>query len=124
MQSLYAVINCRGVFPQYVHIVWKLVVPPRVQIFLWLVSHNKILTRDNLHKRREVSDLTCLFCSEIESVHHLLFECCVATRTWEIILDLVGVNIGLNCESVAKLWLANQQFLVTNAISSAVMWAI
>ena len=48
VQSLYARINCRGVFLVYTHAIWKLVIPPRVQFFLWLLSHNRILTRDNL----------------------------------------------------------------------------
>lgn len=26
----YAVINCRGIFPRFVHVVLKLVIPPRV----------------------------------------------------------------------------------------------
>lgn len=54
--ALYAVINHRGVISTYVHAVWKLHIPPRVQIFLWLLSKNKLLTRDNLAKRREVLD--------------------------------------------------------------------
>ena len=72
VQSLYAVLNHRGVVLLYVSAVWKLKIPPRVQIFLWLVSKNKILTRDNLAKRREVSDKTCLFCNEPESESFVL----------------------------------------------------
>ena len=30
--------------------------PPRIYIFLWLLSNNKTLTRDNLAKRRNVED--------------------------------------------------------------------
>jgi hypothetical protein len=33
VHSLYAVINDHGVKPVYVHNVWKLTVPPRVQVF-------------------------------------------------------------------------------------------
>jgi hypothetical protein len=49
-QFLYVVINFRGITPVFVPSVWKLNVPPRVQVFLWLLSHNKLLTRDNLSK--------------------------------------------------------------------------
>jgi hypothetical protein len=52
IQCLYAVINNHSVKPVYVHVVWKLRIPPRVQIFLWLLSKNKLLTRDNLSKRK------------------------------------------------------------------------
>ena len=58
VQSLYAVISHHGVKPVFVHAVWKLKIPPRVQIFLWLLSKNKLLTRDNLAKRKEVFDNT------------------------------------------------------------------
>jgi hypothetical protein len=50
-QSLYKIINFRGVVPIYLPAMWKLTIPPRVQFFLWLVSKNKLLTRDNLEKR-------------------------------------------------------------------------
>jgi len=65
--------------------VWKLNIPPRVQFFLWLISNNRVLTRDNLVKRREVTDATCLFCSEKESISHLFFDCCVAMHVWKFI---------------------------------------
>jgi len=77
VQSLYAVINHHGVKHVFAHAVWKLKIPPRVQIFLWLLSKNKLLTRDNLAKRRNVDDKTCIFCSDPESIHHLFFDCCV-----------------------------------------------
>jgi hypothetical protein len=38
IQPLYAVINHRGVVPVYVLAVWKLKIPPRVQILLWLMG--------------------------------------------------------------------------------------
>jgi hypothetical protein len=72
VQSLYGVIDFRGVVhPVFVHAVWKLIVPPRVHIFLWLMSKGKLLTRDNLVKRKHLNDKSCLFCSEEESIYHL-----------------------------------------------------
>jgi hypothetical protein len=43
---------------------WRILIPPRVHIFLWLLANNKILTRDNLAKRRREEDDTCMFYSE------------------------------------------------------------
>ena len=82
VQSLYAVIHHRGVTPMFVSSVWKIAIPPRVQFFLWLLSNNRLLTRDNFAKRRDVSDPTCLFCNEKESISRLFFECCVARNVW------------------------------------------
>jgi hypothetical protein len=50
-QSLYKIINFRGVQPVFVPAVWKLLIPPRVQFFLWLLSKNKLLTCDDVEKR-------------------------------------------------------------------------
>jgi hypothetical protein len=79
-QSLYRVINFRGVLPVFIPAVWKLRVPPRIHFFLWLLSNDKLLTRNNLEKSRKVEDLTCLFCSENESIAHLFFDCAVAKQ--------------------------------------------
>jgi hypothetical protein len=124
IRSLYAVINCSGVFPVYVHSVWKLVIPPRVQFFLWLLSHNRLLTRDNLSKRRNVSDLTCLFCAETESISHLFFDCCVAENIWKLIYAILGMDVGKDYESVAKFWISNKKHLIANVMTSVVLWSL
>lgn len=46
VQSLYVVVNFRGVKLVHVPAVWGLRILPRVQVFLWLLSNNKLLTRD------------------------------------------------------------------------------
>jgi hypothetical protein len=78
VQSLYRIINFRGIRPALVSSIWDIKVPPRVQYFVWLLSKNRLLTRDNLCKRRKVDDSTCLFCAEQESIQHLFFECVIA----------------------------------------------
>jgi hypothetical protein len=71
-KSLYAIINFRGVKPIYLPAVWSSKIPPIVQIFLWLLSQNKVMTRDNLRKRGIPKPLECSLCREIESVSHVL----------------------------------------------------
>jgi hypothetical protein len=80
--NLYAIINFRGVKPVYLPVVWKINVPPRIHFFLWLLFKNKLLTRDNLEKRQKLEDLTCVFYTEKESIHHLFFYCVIAKRAW------------------------------------------
>ena len=123
VQSLYAVVNFRGISPVFISSIWKLHIPPRVQFFLWLLSKNKLLTRDNVAKRRTVNDNTCLLCSEKESINHLFFECCVAKLVWDYISELLGLRIGHDFESVARFLLANKKHKVTNTISVAVLWS-
>jgi hypothetical protein len=54
VQSLYAVVNDRGMRQVFTPVMWKIGVPPRLHIFLWLLANDKILTRNNLAKRRHV----------------------------------------------------------------------
>ena len=89
-----------------------------------LTSHNRIFTRDNLKKRSDVSDPTCLFCNELESITHLFFDCCVAVNVWKVVTEVIDVNIGSDYESIARLWVANKIFFIANVISSAILWSL
>jgi hypothetical protein len=65
-------------------------VPLRLHIFLWLLVNNKTLTRDNLVKRKNVDDESCLFCNDKESIQHFFFDCCVAKCMWQVCSDVCG----------------------------------
>lgn len=94
VQSLYKIINFRGIQPVLVSSIWDLKIPPRVQYFLWLLSKKRLLTRDNLGKRRKADDPSCLFCVEQESVNHLFFHCAVARRLWAVLSSIFDVQLG------------------------------
>jgi hypothetical protein len=127
-QSLYRVINFRGITPVHVPRTWSLHIPPRVQSFLWLLFNNKVLiffpTRDNLGKRQQVNDVTCLFCNEVESSQHLFFDCVVARRMWCETSIIVGRQIGKSFDEIGVCWLSEKRFTVVNMLSSAALWAL
>ena len=104
--------------------VWKLIIPPRIHIFLWLLSRNKLLTRDNLGEKRELQDQTCLFCCEIESVNHLFFDCCVAKAIWSEISILMDKEVGQDFESVARWWISNNKNEILNCVCAATLWVL
>ncbi|WVZ69867.1 hypothetical protein U9M48_018590 [Paspalum notatum var. saurae] len=118
-QSLYKVINFRGAFQVHSPAVWSLKIPPRVHFFLWLLSQNKVLTRDNLAKRREVSDDKCLFCCEKESVHHLFFECMVSRNMWKVVSEALGVSVENNFLAIGRMWLSNKKLEVLENLDLA-----
>jgi hypothetical protein len=123
-QSLYKIINFRGIKTIHVSAVWNLKIPPRVHFFLWLVINNRTLTRDNPAKRRKVEDENYLFCLEKESIHHLFFDCVVAKQCWKVVSEIVDCQIGRDMADVGKFWLSNKKNCVLNMISSAVIWSI
>jgi hypothetical protein len=105
---------------------WKIHAPPppRIHVFLWLLGNAKVLTRDNLAKRRHVDDKSCLFCNETESVNHIFFECCVAKLMWEMVAEMTDLSVIADFESMAKGWLKRKSFSCLNVVSAAVVWSI
>ena len=110
--SLYQVINFRGVQPVFIPAVWKLYVPPKIHVLLWLFSYNKLMTRDNLRKRHIIKPLDCVFCSEQETNTHLFFECIVARLVWREVEVLFGISIT-NFESIARWWICEKKLLTS-----------
>ena len=124
VKSLYAIVNFRGIIPIDITSVWDIKIPPKIHFFLWLVTHNKLLTRDNLAKRQNLNDLTCLFCTEEESINHLFFDCVVAREIWSSVQFLTGVDISpIYISYIAKLW-PDKKFSVENVVNASVLWAI
>eukprot|EP00253_Pinus_taeda_P009198 PITA_09198 len=64
--------------------IWKPPIWPKISTFLWLLSHNRILTWDNLRKRKFAGPSICLNCQiEEESAAHLMQLCPLSRRIWE-----------------------------------------
>lgn len=89
--------------------------------------NNAILTKDNMIKRKWKGDPACYFCSHVESVDHLLFQCNVSKAVWAITAKCIGAtNIPRSfsqCWAWADRWLpSGKQF---HAIGiAALCWAI
>jgi hypothetical protein len=56
------------------------------------VLKNSILTKDNLLKRGWTGNDQCQFCSEKETVNHLLFGCGLAKLAWQVVLCAFHLN--------------------------------
>lgn len=61
---------------------WKLPIPYKIKIFIWLVARNKILTKQNLHRRGWVGDTKCQFCQQTETTNHLFLTCSLTQQIW------------------------------------------
>jgi hypothetical protein len=77
--------------------------PPRIQIFLWLVENNSILTKDNLVKTGCVGDPKCTISDNDESTSHSFFEYSVAKVIWGIVATCFGAkNVPRSLNQVWK----------------------
>lgn len=64
----------------------------KITHFNWLAWKNKILTLENLEKKRcnRMPTATCVVChSDIESGDHLFIQCSFACRIWDYIISLL-----------------------------------
>lgn len=64
-------------------ILWKLKIPPKLQFFLWLFYHEKIMSNAQRVKRRLSSDSSCSYCGWYnEDALHILRDCSKAKELW------------------------------------------
>jgi len=63
--------------------IWKLRAPHRIQTFLWLLQHCKLLTNEARFKRKLTSNPYCDLCGEgMEDLQHLFRYCPNAQEVW------------------------------------------
>jgi hypothetical protein len=63
--------------------IWKLKVPRVIHLFLWRACNNILPTKENLLRRKIVSDPICPLCGrEVETSGHVLWGCDAARSVW------------------------------------------
>lgn len=88
-------------FPQ--KFLWKIKILLKIRIFLWLIAHKSILTKDVLTHRGWKGDTKCQFCGMEESIDHLFLHCSLARFVWNVLKCAFDLPVLPN--SVEELWL-------------------
>ena len=81
-QSLYSMLNYSGILTAHSLIWWSLPIPPKIKIFMWLLSSNKLLTKSRLARKGWLGDTHCHFCSAVETRNHLFLTCPFTQQIW------------------------------------------
>nr|XP_025664883.1 uncharacterized protein LOC112763420 [Arachis hypogaea] len=80
-------------------LVWNWQGPERIRTFLWLVTHNAILTNSEKRRRHLTNDDTCPRCrSHEESTIHVLRDCPYAMSIWNRLIPPNGRSSFFNTE--------------------------
>lgn len=107
--------------------IWKSKVPPKIKIFMWFLENNRLLTKDNLIRRKWSGDPSCCFCPHAENIEHLFFTCPIARVIWGTVAKCLDTHhIPNNVESCYR-WLRkhlNCDNAVHVILISAICWAI
>jgi hypothetical protein len=106
VKSIYNVMTANDSGP-YAKAIWKGRIPSKIKIFLWMVSSNAILTKDNMIKRKWVGDPACYFCPSEETTSHLFFQCSTARAVWATVAVCIGANDIPNSLQQWWLWCEN-----------------
>ncbi|XP_019164336.1 PREDICTED: uncharacterized protein LOC109160503 [Ipomoea nil] len=68
-------------------VIWSLKVPRRINSFLWLLRHKKLMTNVERKRRGFTIDARCINCHAYEEdVLHCLRDCAAAKEIWEVFL--------------------------------------
>jgi hypothetical protein len=88
----------------YNNYLWKIKIPLKIKVFLWLLYREALLTKDNLVKRNWHGNELCSFCNIHESIQHLFFECVLAKYIWRVIHLVIGLPPPNNSRHMIGGW--------------------
>jgi hypothetical protein len=73
VKSLYEKLSAVGVDRSFKQL-WKSKLPLKIKIWLWLIWHNAIATKDNMKKRKWIGSYVCRFYPFDETINHIFFH--------------------------------------------------
>lgn len=87
--------------------IWRYSTPPRVQLFMWLLTKGRIQCRANLFKKRIIDTPSCEVCgASEETADHILFQCPFAVAFWNKLglplLDGISASIIHTIQNVQR----------------------
>jgi hypothetical protein len=126
VKSVYKHLCKNGMDRSFKHL-WKSKIPLKIKVWLWLIWHNAIATRDNLLKRNWTGDSLCQFCSEQKSISHLFFGCAVVKFVWSTVATAINSHTRPGSFSQFFWWFPRFVLASRNtqiASVAAICWAI
>ncbi|KAJ1695641.1 hypothetical protein LUZ63_012339 [Rhynchospora breviuscula] len=126
--SAYKVLADTGIWSYYYKQLWKIKVPPKVKIFLWLLLQDRLLTQDNFQVRGWPTIHSCTTCQSpvTEIAPHLFIHCTFTHRLWDLIQLLFHLPVLTFTDNIIDFWLNNRVNIEKqwDIIWAAVSWAL
>jgi hypothetical protein len=83
---------------------WKIKMPLKIKVFIWLLYREAILSKDNLIKRNWHGNVRCCFCDRLETIQYLFFDCALANFIWRVMQITFGLSKPTNIKHVFGGW--------------------
>ena len=65
-------------------VIWKLIIPEKIKIFIWKAAKNLLSTAENLWERKIIQEVHCKRCGDgVENIWHALISCKAAKKVWQ-----------------------------------------
>ncbi|KAJ4769913.1 hypothetical protein LUZ62_054170 [Rhynchospora pubera] len=80
--ATYNFLAFRGIQVIKTNTLWKLGIQHKIKAFMWLMMHNRILTKENLSKKGWQGNTYCIFCGQLETCDHLFCNCSYMQHIW------------------------------------------
>lgn len=81
-RPLYKFIVNPGCVDQRMVDLWNAKLPLKIQIFMWMLWHDRLQTADQLKTRNWDGPKECKLCREQEDANHIMFRCPLDTSLW------------------------------------------
>jgi hypothetical protein len=89
VKSVYKDLFSAGIDRSFKHL-WKAKIPLKIKVWLWLIWHNAIATKDTMTERGWTGNPFCQFCRQKETILHLFFLCPAAKYVWSCVAKTIG----------------------------------
>jgi ribonuclease HI len=105
--------------------IWNFPSIPKIDHFAWTLTHNSILTFDNLKKRGWEGPSRCPLCrSQEETPEHLLLECEFSKKVWSHLIGTACPSLPSKASELLSSWqhLAPFNLRKKHCLKTAWMW--
>ncbi|KAK1384947.1 hypothetical protein POM88_022682 [Heracleum sosnowskyi] len=86
--------------------IWKLKIPPKVQIFMWKLHHGMLPVKALMQSRmrNSLANQNCCRCPDTETVLHLFWQCPFAFDIWKWLFEWWGLPSFRIGSDIPTMW--------------------
>jgi hypothetical protein len=88
---VYKDLSKAGIDRSFKHL-WKAKIRLKIKVWLWLIWHNVIATKDTMAERGWTGNPFCQFCRQKETSLHLFFSCPATKYVWSCVAKAIGAS--------------------------------